>query len=147
MLRYKNIGTVTKTFYGVKIAPGETKSVPGFINSKSFVRVSGGVSNVPVTAANGISELPKDADKPDGAVPTKPESTEKKPISDAPVDKSDDKKSKSQTSIQSILEPAPAKRGRPAKQETFELVDSTTVTESLLEDKPETESHKDAESK
>lgn len=40
-LKYKNIGTVTKTFHGVKFNPGDTKEVNGYINAKSFIRVDG----------------------------------------------------------------------------------------------------------
>lgn len=151
MLRYKNIGTVTKTFYGVKIAPGETKSVPGFINSKSFVRVANGVSAMPVTAANGISELPKDVDKSDVVIPAKPESTENKLTSDTSANKSDDKKSKSSTSIQSILEPAPTKRGRPAKQDALESTTDSSCSVSVESDLTDSadgkDSHKGDESK
>lgn len=39
MITYKNISYSAKTFYGVKFEPGETKSVPGYINCASFVRV------------------------------------------------------------------------------------------------------------
>ena len=39
MITYKNISYSAKTFYGVKFEPGETKSVPGYINCASLVRV------------------------------------------------------------------------------------------------------------
>ena len=39
MIQYKNISYSAKTFYGVEFAPGEIKSVPGYINSPSMVRV------------------------------------------------------------------------------------------------------------
>jgi len=39
MIYYKNTSCITKTFYGVKFCPGETKGVPGFINDSKFVRV------------------------------------------------------------------------------------------------------------
>lgn len=38
-LMYKNIGTVTKEFYGVTFCPGEVKEVAGYINSPTFIRV------------------------------------------------------------------------------------------------------------
>ena len=41
MITYKNISFSAKTFYGVKFNPGETKSVPGYINHKGLVRVFG----------------------------------------------------------------------------------------------------------
>lgn len=36
---YKNIGLSTKTFYGIKIKPGEQKKVPGSINDLEFMYV------------------------------------------------------------------------------------------------------------
>ena len=41
MITYKNISFSAKTFYGVKFAPGELQSVPGYINDPSMVRVFG----------------------------------------------------------------------------------------------------------
>ena len=41
MITYKNISFSAKTFYGVKFAPGEVKSVPGYINNDGMVRVFG----------------------------------------------------------------------------------------------------------
>ena len=40
MIQYKNISYSAKTFYGVRFEPGETKSVPGFINSPCMIRVT-----------------------------------------------------------------------------------------------------------
>ena len=39
MIKYKNISFSAKTFYGTRFEPGEIKSVPGFINSPSMVRI------------------------------------------------------------------------------------------------------------
>lgn len=39
MIAYQNISFSAKTFYGVKFEPGETKAVPGYINSVGMVRV------------------------------------------------------------------------------------------------------------
>lgn len=39
MIYYKNISFSTKTFYGVKFNPGETKGVPGYINNAGMFRV------------------------------------------------------------------------------------------------------------
>lgn len=39
MIKYKNISFSAKTFYGVKFEPGDTKEVPGFIDSPSMIRV------------------------------------------------------------------------------------------------------------
>jgi hypothetical protein len=39
MIKYRNISFSAKTFYGVKFEPGEVKSVPGYINCPSMVRV------------------------------------------------------------------------------------------------------------
>lgn len=39
MITYKNISFSAKTFYGVRFEPGEIKSVPGYINSPSMVRI------------------------------------------------------------------------------------------------------------
>ena len=41
MNTYKNISYSAKTFYGVKFNPGDVKSVPGYINSPSMVRING----------------------------------------------------------------------------------------------------------
>lgn len=38
-MRYKNISPATKTFYGVRFKPGETKSVPGYINAPQFIKM------------------------------------------------------------------------------------------------------------
>ena len=38
MIAYKNISFSAKTFYGVKFEPGETKGVPGYINSPYMIR-------------------------------------------------------------------------------------------------------------
>ena len=56
MITYKNISYSAKTFYGVKFNPGETKSVPGFINSPSMIRING-VKPIPETAQS-ISSVP-----------------------------------------------------------------------------------------
>ena len=37
---YKNTSIIQKTFHGITFQPGEIKEVPGYINDKSFVRVS-----------------------------------------------------------------------------------------------------------
>lgn len=39
-LMYKNIGTVTKTFYGVEFKPGDTKECSGYINAPMFIRIN-----------------------------------------------------------------------------------------------------------
>lgn len=39
MITYKNISYSAKTFYGVRFEPGETKSVPGYVNCSGMVRV------------------------------------------------------------------------------------------------------------
>lgn len=36
---FKNVGSTTKTFFGVEIKPGEIKDVEGYINAKHFIRV------------------------------------------------------------------------------------------------------------
>ena len=50
MIQYKNISYSAKTFYGVEFAPGEVKSVPGYINSPSMVRVFGKQKSKPAPA-------------------------------------------------------------------------------------------------
>ena len=40
MITYKNISFSAKTFYGTRFAPGEIKSVPGYINSRGMVRIT-----------------------------------------------------------------------------------------------------------
>lgn len=39
MIKYKNISFSAKTFYGMRFEPGEIKSVPGYINCQSMVRI------------------------------------------------------------------------------------------------------------
>ena len=34
---YKNISNTSQIFYGVNFAPGDTKEVPGYINSPGFI--------------------------------------------------------------------------------------------------------------
>ena len=46
-MKYKNIGTVAKTFHGVKIKPGEVGEVNGYINHESFIRVPDAGLNPP----------------------------------------------------------------------------------------------------
>lgn len=36
---YKNTSFITQTFYGVQFKPGETKEVPGYINSPNFIKI------------------------------------------------------------------------------------------------------------
>ena len=38
---YKNISNAIKTFYGVRIAPGEIQDIPGTVNDISLIRVNG----------------------------------------------------------------------------------------------------------
>lgn len=40
MIAYKNLSSITKTFYGVTFKPGETHQVPGYINSPQFIKVN-----------------------------------------------------------------------------------------------------------
>ena len=83
-LAYKNIGTVTKEFYGVKFKPGDTKIVDNYINSPSFVRVDIGSctdksakkgvvvtdNKSSKTAAEPKTDKPAESDK--SAEPSKP---------------------------------------------------------------------------
>lgn len=39
MITYKNISYSAKTFYGVEFQPGDTKSVPGYINDSGMLRI------------------------------------------------------------------------------------------------------------
>jgi hypothetical protein len=39
MIKYKNLSSSIKTFYGIKFRPGEVHSVPGPINHKKFIRI------------------------------------------------------------------------------------------------------------
>ncbi len=55
MNTYKNISFSAKTFYGVKFAPGETKSVPGYINDSGMVRIFG---IQPVPEKTAVYEAP-----------------------------------------------------------------------------------------
>lgn len=58
-IAYKNIGTVTKKFYGVEFKPGDTKSVDGYINANSFVRVDASANprNIKTTAPAPKSDV------------------------------------------------------------------------------------------
>ena len=55
MITYKNISYSAKTFYGVKFAPGEMKSVPGYINDKGMVRIFG---IKPIADKTAVYEIP-----------------------------------------------------------------------------------------
>lgn len=57
MITYKNISYSAKTFYGVKFEPGEVKSVPGFINSSSMIRVDTPKSN-PISNKINFLDVP-----------------------------------------------------------------------------------------
>ena len=50
MPTYKNISNFAQTFFNVTFQPGETKTVPGFINSTAFIRIDdgGGVGPIPI---------------------------------------------------------------------------------------------------
>ena len=72
MITYKNISYSAKTFYGVKFEPGEVKSVPGFINSSSMIRVDAPKSN---STSNKINFLD---------VPTQPSNRGRKKKSNEP---------------------------------------------------------------
>lgn len=80
-LMYKNIGTVTKEFYGVSFKPGDVKEVPGYINADSFIRVSHdekcdnmqkNTANVPapVTSAPKVEPVKSTSTKPDSSKDT-----------------------------------------------------------------------------
>lgn len=70
-LTYKNIGTVPKKFHGVEFKPGETKSVDGYINANSFIRVDTlpnprNTKTPPTTNAEEAKSTPKiEAKKPE----------------------------------------------------------------------------------
>ena len=49
MLKYKNISTTKKTFYGVSFIPGDVKEVPGYINAAGMVRVTNKLSQSTAT--------------------------------------------------------------------------------------------------
>jgi len=55
MITYKNISSAAKTFYGVKFAPGEIKSVPGYINNRGMVRIFGAKQASGTTKADEAS--------------------------------------------------------------------------------------------
>jgi hypothetical protein len=74
MITYKNISPSAKTFYGVKFAPGELKSVPGYINNPGMVRVFG-IKPIP-TSKTPVSEPAKRGRKPKSTEPEKVEVAE-----------------------------------------------------------------------
>ena len=75
-IAYKNIGTVTKEFYGVKFNTGDTKSVDGYINAPSFIRVDASDSRKAknLTTFTAKSET-KSGPKPDTKVDPKKDET------------------------------------------------------------------------
>lgn len=74
MITYKNISFSAKTFYGVKFAPGEIRSVPGYINSPSMVRIFG---RKPVSESKPlVSDAPRRGRKPKSTEPEKVEVAE-----------------------------------------------------------------------
>ena len=58
MITYKNISASAKTFYGVKFNPGETQSVPGYINSPSMVRILGIKTGYSQKTINPVTPVP-----------------------------------------------------------------------------------------
>lgn len=78
MITYKNISPSAKTFYGVKFAPGELKSVPGYINSPSMIRVFG-IKPVEETKTS-IQEPHRRGRKPKSTEPEKVEVAEPEEI-------------------------------------------------------------------
>ena len=75
-IAYKNIGTVTKEFYGVKFNPGDTKLVDGYINAPSLIRVDASDSRKAknLTTFTAKSEA-KPGPKPDPKSDSKKEET------------------------------------------------------------------------
>ena len=63
MITYKNISYSAKTFYGVKFNPGETKSVPGYINHKGMVRIFGspnlGMTDISKAKVEEVEQKPE----------------------------------------------------------------------------------------
>lgn len=55
MFRYKNIGTVTKTFHGVTFEPGDIKEVSAYINARKFIRVPAD-PDYPLTPDKSVSQ-------------------------------------------------------------------------------------------
>lgn len=62
-LFYKNVSDTVKTFYNVTFNPGETKSVPGYINSLYMIRC-----DEPVKKAEPVQRVVnKEPNKPEVA--------------------------------------------------------------------------------
>ena len=65
---YQNLSGRTQIFYGVEFKPGDTKSVPGYINAPKFISVQ----SLPETVSDEPSNISKveaevgvaDGDKP-----------------------------------------------------------------------------------
>ena len=70
---YKNISTFRKTFHGVTFNPGEIKSVPGYINDMSFIRVS----SLPKEPPQGNEKANKKISKPEKKPQAKPSENKK----------------------------------------------------------------------
>lgn len=62
ILRYQNTSKATKTFYGVTFRPGETQSVPGYINVPGFIRVAD-LPKEPPKASKKATERPAQPEK------------------------------------------------------------------------------------
>lgn len=71
ILRYQNTSKATKTFYGVTFRPGETQSVPGYINVPGFIRVAD-LPKEPPKASKKATERPAQPDKPIMTATAKP---------------------------------------------------------------------------
>lgn len=72
---YKNISSSVKTFHGVTFKPGEIKEVPGYINSKYFIRVNS-MPQEPPRSVESVEKPSRSKTKKDTKDLAAPESTE-----------------------------------------------------------------------
>ena len=59
-MRYKNTSVTEKTFFGIKIAPGETKDFPSYVNDSRMLLVD----NAPIRKPNQVKSTPSIDSKP-----------------------------------------------------------------------------------
>lgn len=66
-MTYKNTSLATKVFYGVTFKPGETHTVPGYINDPKFICVSD-VAPIQKSSGKSVAKSAADSKKQGGKV-------------------------------------------------------------------------------
>lgn len=104
MFNYKNLSSTTKTFYGVVFPPGQSRIVPGPINTRNFVRLP--MPKVSLTQEPSKKVEKKKVDKAKVSEPAgKP--TKSKPGPKPKIRKDEERVKKEDESIQDteVIEP------------------------------------------